>query len=303
MQWLTEQWLADKQWLKDNAVWLESAAALATIAASVLMLWKPLGSLASFCWSRTTRRRKLGPTLSIALADLRFIPIPAESRCVLGKVDNRLITQINMQLHVTNVLEPRMPIRLLNARLLKPRVHHLPAFCYVNTSPPRGGILNDAIPWGETHEISILFQIDCLLQRPGKPLRVQFAVTDQFAKEHRLPPMLLPTFDMTPEKLSPNLYAKCNFTRSGQPGIHFDVIVLAPRAKLKALRQDLNNAGASDSQLWGAFVGQLVSLLYPSPGASFSVGCTPYPEGEIPTEIRGRDPTGTFRDLIFWLIK
>lgn len=100
----------------------------------------------------------------------------------------------------------------------------------------------------------------------------------------------------------PYVYAKCNFTRSGQPDIWFDVIVRAPKAKLDALRREPKNAGMSYSQLWGTFVGQVVTVLYPAPGASFSIGFTPYPEGEIPAEIQGRPPDAPVSDLVFWTV-
>jgi hypothetical protein len=100
----------------------------------------------------------------------------------------------------------------------------------------------------------------------------------------------------------PYSYARCNFTRTGHPDIRFDIIVKTQTAKLDALRLDPNNAGLSDGQLWGGFVGHVVTLLYPAPGASFSIGCIPYPEGHIPTEIEGRAPSGTVNDLTFWAV-
>jgi len=101
---------------------------------------------------------------------------------------------------------------------------------------------------------------------------------------------------------SQDIYAKCNFTRSGHPDIRFEVIVKAPTAKLEALRQDPNNAGVPDSQLWGSFVGWVVTVLYPLPDAIFSIGCMPYSEGQIPTEIEGRTPDGKVSDLAFWTV-
>ena len=38
------------------------------------------------------------------------------------------------------------------------------------------------------------------MQRPKKPLRVKFAVTDQLSAEHRMPTIMIQTIDMTPEK-------------------------------------------------------------------------------------------------------
>ena len=99
----------------------------------------------------------------------------------------------------------------------------------------------------------------------------------------------------------PHVHAKCGFTLSGQPDIRYNVIIRAPEAKLAALQKDPKNAGKSDKQLWESFVGPVVTVLHPVP-AIFSLGCTPYPEGQIPTEIEGRDPSGTVSDLTFWAV-
>jgi hypothetical protein len=48
-------------------------------------------------------------------------------------------------------------------------------------------------------EVAIHFYADLHLQQLGKPLKVTFSVTDQLAKEHRVPPILLPVH-MVPEK-------------------------------------------------------------------------------------------------------
>ncbi len=84
--------------------------------------------------------------------------------------------------------QSRTIVRLLEARLLKPRVVHPTALCRVLFS----GFGKDIVP-GETCQVLIHFHVDLHLQKPGKPLmRVEFAVTDQLAKEHRMPPILVP---------------------------------------------------------------------------------------------------------------
>jgi len=101
---------------------------------------------------------------------------------------------------------------------------------------------------------------------------------------------------------SNDIYARCNFTRSGQPNIRFNVVIKLPKAKLTELRQLPANRDQTDNQLLGSLAGKVITILYPEPGATFAVGCERYPEGVIPTEIKER-PAGTKIDeLTFWSI-
>jgi hypothetical protein len=101
---------------------------------------------------------------------------------------------------------------------------------------------------------------------------------------------------------STDIYARCNFTRSGHPNIRFDVVIKLPKAKLEELRQLPANRDQTDNQLLGSLAGEVITIVYPEPGATFAVGCERYPEGAIPTEIKER-PEGTKIDeLTFWSI-
>jgi hypothetical protein len=101
---------------------------------------------------------------------------------------------------------------------------------------------------------------------------------------------------------STDIYARCNFTRSGHPNIRFNVVIKLPKAKLEELRQLPANRDQTDNQLLGSLAGKVITIVYPEPGATFAVGCERYPEGAIPTEIRER-PEGTKIDeLMFWSI-
>ena len=102
---------------------------------------------------------------------------------------------------------------------------------------------------------------------------------------------------------STDIYARCNFTRSGQPNIRFNVIIKLPKTKLEELRRLPANRDQTDNQLLGSLAGNLITILYPEPGAEFAVGCERcYPESAIPAEIKGR-PEGTKIDeLTFWSI-
>jgi hypothetical protein len=102
---------------------------------------------------------------------------------------------------------------------------------------------------------------------------------------------------------STDIDARCNFTRSGQPNIRFNVVIKVPKAKLEDLRRLPANSDQTDNQLLGSLAGKVITVVHPEPGAAFAVGCERYhPEGAIPTEIRER-PEGTKVDeLTFWSI-
>jgi hypothetical protein len=172
------------------------------LAAAVIPLaiyfWSAVRTFVSFCWSRTTRQAEPG------VSRLKFVPILSESRCLIGTYDKWLLTQIDTRWHITNVSES--PVRLLAARLLKPRVRHPSVRCEVFPGRSAGDPFDDdhgvgpEIPSRKTRKVSIHFHVNIHLQRPGKPLRVKFAVTDQLSEEHRMPTIMIQTIDMTPEK-------------------------------------------------------------------------------------------------------
>ena len=59
-------------------------------------------------------------------------------------------------------------------------------------------------------------------------------------------------------------------------------------AKLEELRQLPVKKDQTDNQLLGSLAGQVITIVYPEPGATFAVGCERYPEGAIPIEIKER---------------
>jgi len=102
---------------------------------------------------------------------------------------------------------------------------------------------------------------------------------------------------------STDIYARCNFTPSGQPNIRFNVVCKVPKAKLEELCRLPVNRDRADNQLLGSLAEKAITILYPEPGAAFAVGCERYyPESRIPIEIKER-PEGTKIDeLTFWSI-
>ena len=102
---------------------------------------------------------------------------------------------------------------------------------------------------------------------------------------------------------STDIYARCNFTRSGQPNIRFNVVLKVPKTKLEELRRLPANRDQTDNQLLGSLAGKVITILYPEPGVAFAVGCERYyPEGVIPTEIKERPEDTKIDELTFWSI-
>jgi hypothetical protein len=73
---------------------------------------------------------------------------------------------------------------------------------------------------------------------------------------------------------SNDIYARCNFTRSGQANIRFNVVIKLSKAKLEELRQLPANRDQTDNQLLGNLAGKVITIVYPEPGATFAVGWT-----------------------------
>jgi len=103
---------------------------------------------------------------------------------------------------------------------------------------------------------------------------------------------------------STDIYARCNFTRSGYPNIRFNVVIKVSKAKLDELRPMPANRDQTDNQLLASLAEKVIPILYPEAGATFAVGCERYyPEGAIPSEIKGH-PEGTkIGELTFWSIE
>jgi len=197
------QWVPQiYQWMQNHPAETAVLVFPATLVPLLGVFWKSVYLCISFCWSRIKHHSK--PGASLPASHLKFVPILSESRCLIGTYDKWLLTQINTLWHITNVSES--PVRLLTARLLKPRVRDPSVRCEVFPGRSVGEPFDDdydvgpEIPSRKTRKVSIHFHVNIHLQRPGKPLRVKFAVTDQLSEEHRMPTIMIQTIDMTPEK-------------------------------------------------------------------------------------------------------
>ena len=172
----------------------------AAVIALAIYFWSVLRTFVSLCWSLLKRWAQSGDTLSSIHLD--FVPIPSESWCAIGKFGDRLTTQFSTHWYVTNSSRTSTPARLLTAELLHPRVDHPTAHCILLIAGPVREAYSpeNEIPSGQTRKISIEFFVDIHLHRQDKPLRVTFAVTDQFRKVHRLRTKPLRPIDITPKK-------------------------------------------------------------------------------------------------------
>ena len=61
-----------------------------------------------------------------------------------------------------------------------------------------------------------------------------------------------------------DIYARTNFTRSGQPNTRFQVIIKTSKARLEELRQLPENRDQTDNQLLSEVSGQVISILCPN---------------------------------------
>jgi hypothetical protein len=165
--------------------------------------WGWVRWFASNCW--TLIRSQMNRAPDSKTPPPAFIWIPNQSHCVIANESTKSFTQIRTSWHVTN--RSQTPLRLLSARLLKPRVKDPLPRCRINLWPRtgKGGYLipyssDESVAVQDTRECEILIQIDKILQRPGKQLQIVFAVTDQFDQEHRLKAVSLLVVDTRPTK-------------------------------------------------------------------------------------------------------
>jgi hypothetical protein len=182
------------QWLIQNAVLLGAAAAVLYI---VERIWKPF----SFCWARISRKRK-NPDRSSSI-DLRFVHIPRRCFWVMGNRGDRPVMQIVTEWHVTNISPSRMPIRLLTAHLLKPRVNDVDVYnAILSTSSSVGYIDNfeNEIPAEQTSRVHIEFYIGLSPKSRSKAIKARIVVIDQLSNKHKLPVIRLLSFNASAGK-------------------------------------------------------------------------------------------------------
>jgi hypothetical protein len=81
-------------------------------------------------------------------------------------------------------------------------------------------------------------------------------------------------------------------------------ILKVPRTKIYQLRQDPQNEVFDDARLISNNLAKhVVAMLYPVPGATFTIGSILYPEGVQPPEIQSRTDGREVEEITFWLIE
>ena len=153
------------------------------------------------------------------------------------------MTQIQTNWTVTN--QSTASLRLLTARLLKPRVDTPSVHCDVltrsrvrrpNSPLTESYAVGAPVSQNEMGHFTINFFVHRRLQRPGTRLKVVFGVTDQFGKEHRLKPLRLWVVDGNQTKVfRVRYYAGDNHSRTPQTPVKA-VTVYLPSPLLRAER-------------------------------------------------------------------
>jgi hypothetical protein len=116
----------------------------------------------------------------------------------MGNRGDRPVMQIVTEWHVTNISPSRMPIRLLTAHLLKPRVNDVDVYnAIVSTSSSVGYIDNfeNEIPAGQTSRVHIEFYIGLSSKSRSKPIKARIVIIDQLSNKHKLPVIRLLSFN------------------------------------------------------------------------------------------------------------
>jgi hypothetical protein len=188
-------WNDSLHWLNRHEVWLGALAAVGAI----LAVWRDVLRLLSWLLSRALAMLPTRHQRTTAKVDLRFVPVAPRCFWHIGKRGTDPAMQVETDWNVTNL--SAIPLRLLSARLVKPRLRDPKGFSRVHGAPTLGDVHSSqfAIPPGGTWHVAIGFYVGPPTQRATKPLRVKIAVTDQLAQEHRLPPLLLADLGTAPQ--------------------------------------------------------------------------------------------------------
>ena len=162
----------------------------------------------------------------------------------------------------------------------------------------------------------VAFQLGCSFAKASQLIesfqRPELALVEEttgFSRNRRF--RFKPYLDLFPEaKALPrsswttptDIYARCTITPTGTHRSIVTVLKLS-RAKIRELRQDPNNEAFDDRRLVSNLFGkQLAALVYPVVGATYSIGCTLYPEGELPLDIQGRADGRQIDGVTLWEI-
>jgi hypothetical protein len=121
---------------------------------------------------------------------LSFVPNSLQSFWSIGKQGGQPIVQIVTRWHVTNVPGSRSSAKLLEAHLPEPQGAIIQSAVHpIVTSAKQ--VHQEEIPEGETVKFTISFAVKLIPEPKSETLNVRIVIIDQFAEEHKLPPIAL----------------------------------------------------------------------------------------------------------------
>jgi hypothetical protein len=164
-----------------------------------------------------------------------------------------------------------------------------------------------AVRWSTSRSCCSFAKASQLIESFQRPELALVEETTGFSRNRRF--RFKPYLDLFPEaKALPrsswttptDIYARCTITPTGTHRSIVTILKLS-KARIRELRQDPNNEAIDDRRLVSKLFGkQLAALVYPVAGATYSIGCTLYPEGEPPSEIRGRTDGRQIDGVTLW---
>ncbi len=134
---------------------------------------------------------------------LRLVQSDHQSWWHLAKQqDDSFVSQISLDIEAINLTD--RPVRIIKARLIRPRVKGEALIQAMVTLPMKGSPYHDdkhPVPPHDTVTASLHVMVRGRLAPQGTPLRVTLGITDQFGYEHRLKGIVIRTHDLNPPKL------------------------------------------------------------------------------------------------------
>jgi hypothetical protein len=176
-----------KQWLAQNELWLTGALAVVGI---IEWFFKPLRWAIPKLWSllsRPFKTKEKQPTVTLHFVAMDF----PESQWVIGGWRDKPITSIVTRWHVTQAPGSGVQVLLLKAHLLKPFAKYLiHSRVTITSGHYQYTRMESTIPERETRNLIIECNLSKVLE-PEVRLKVHLAVEDQFARKHKLPPIMV----------------------------------------------------------------------------------------------------------------
>lgn len=149
------------------------------------VMWALGGNFFAKLKSVFLQKRKSDLEIEMPKRSVILIQSPQESWWHMGKRKDLPIMQIVTHWHATNITKRH--VRLLSARLLKPKLKDKGSHASVIVRHPDSNIYGDyPIRPGATVPCNVSFYVGPPTCKPGEPLSVVFEVLDQYGNAHRI---------------------------------------------------------------------------------------------------------------------